>query len=643
MNTDSQNKEPTLLAQGWRIGRNHWAAILMAILFIALFYWLTSQQYLTFDTRASDLDRFSQGIWNTLQGRFLYSSIQSHSLLGDHFSPLLAGLSPLLLLWQDPRILTLAQTTGLAVAGIFLYLILYRTYPSLAPWFLLAFFLNPALHEVASLELRRIIPAAPFIAMALYGLASGNRWLMVAGLFVALLFKENVALLVAMIGLYLLLFERDWRWGLPLTLFGLAWGIAMMLWIIPALDTRPVEIGTGSDEYESIEYFSNWGGSLSEIARNVLTQPQAALEWMFNDDGRGGLLRVFLPLGFILPFLAPGIALIALPSMAYMLLSGHPTMHRLDEWYMASLLPVLFAAIAIGITKRPIKQARWLVGILLLFTLIGFRLYSEAPLGGRFNPVRYEITKHHRLAAEILDNVPDGASVAAQSAYTPRLAFRENLSLYPWLETEPEEVDYLVLDRYLKSYPLNEIERNDEINNIVADPNYIVEMEGDGAYLIRYRGEQLPAFPVNQTAEDAILLERLEVALLDDSGFYQNTTGEPIVVYPGQALRITLYWRAVAAPDAERTVSVRIEDESGELIAQHDMQPGNGARPTSWWQPGWEMRDVYYLTLSPGAKPGPASLDVLLYDSFTQERVPFDDGSEILQLVEMKVSESTPD
>jgi hypothetical protein len=84
---------------------------------------------------------------------------------------------------------------------------------------------------------------------------------------------------------------------------------------------------------------------------------------------------------------------------------------------------------------------------------------------------------------------------------------------------------------------------------------------------------------------------------------------------------------------------VRIEDAGGELIAQHDMLPGNGARPTSWWQPGWEMRDVYYLTISPDAKPGPASLDVLLYDTFTQERVPFADGSEVLRLVEMTVSD----
>jgi uncharacterized membrane protein len=640
MDTDSQVGRQLTLAQGQRIWRNHWAAIVMALLFIALFYGLTSRQYLTFDTRAADLDRFNQGIWNTLQGRFLYSTIKSRSLLANHFSPLMAGLSPLLLFWQDPRILTLAQTIGLAVAGLFLYLILYRTHPSLAPWFLLAFFLNPALHEVASLELRRITLAVPFIAMALYGLATGNRWLMVAGLFVALLFKENVALIVAMIGLYLLLFERDWKWGLSLTLFGVGWGAAMLLWIIPAFDNRPVEVVAGGDEYRLIKYFSEWGGSLPEIARNVLTRPLTALEWMFNDDGRQALLRVFLPLGLILPFLAPGIALIALPSMGYMLLSGQPTMHRLDEWYMASLLPVLFAAMAIGLTRRPLGQARWLVGILLLFTLVGFRLYSEAPLGGRFNQIRYEITEHHLLAAEILDNVPPDASVAAQSAYTPRLAFREELSLYPWLETEPEEVDYLVLDRYLKSYPLNELERNDEINNIVADPNYVIELEGDGAYLIRNGGEQLPAFPVQRTAEEAIMLERLEVAPLHKSGFYQNTTEEPVVVSPGQALRITLYWQAVAAPNAERTVSVRIEDAGGELIAQHDMLPGNGARPTSWWQPGWEMRDVYYLTISPTAKPGPASLDVLLYDSFSQQRVPFDDGSEILRLVKVSVSES---
>jgi len=54
------------------------------------------------------------------------------------------------------------------------------------------------------------------------------------------------------------------------------------------------------------------------------------------------------------------------------------------------------------------------------------------------------------------------------------------------------------------------------------------------------------------------------------------------------------------------------------------MMPVDGSRPASWWQPSWKIRDVYHLNIDPNASLGPASLDLVLYDSFAQERILFD-------------------
>jgi hypothetical protein len=99
-----------------------------------------------------------------------------------------------------------------------------------------------------------------------------------------------------------------------------------------------------------------------------------------------------------------------------------------------------------------------------------------------------------------------------------------------------------------------------------------------------------------------------------------------------------LYWEALAAPGVERTVSVRVEDGTGALVAQQDSQPVQASRPTSWWEPGWRLRDVYYLTVDPGAAVGPASLDLVLYDSYSQERVRFDNGDETVQLLPLEIA-----
>ncbi|MEJ2748693.1 MAG: DUF2079 domain-containing protein, partial [Anaerolineae bacterium] len=323
----------------WDKNWNDKTAYGMAVLFTIVIYWLILRQYATFNTRASDLDRFNQALWNTLHGRFMYSTIEDRSILGGHFSPLMIALSPLLLIWNDPRIFSLVQTIGLALSGLFLYKIVRDKHPALAPWFLLAYYLNPALHEIALLELRRIPLAIPFLALALYALSAHKRRLLVASLFIALLAKEDVALIVAMFGLYLILFERDWRWGSGLIVLGVAW-VALVLFITnPYFDPQKLEKADNAvNAYRGLGYFAAWGSSPLEILTNVLRQPGIVLSRMFDTAGQQAVWRLFLPLGIVLPLLAPGWFLLGLPTLGYMLLSSQPAMHRLEDWYLSPIL-----------------------------------------------------------------------------------------------------------------------------------------------------------------------------------------------------------------------------------------------------------------------------------------------------------------
>jgi len=472
--------------------------------------------------------------------------------------------------------------------------------------------------------------AMPFLALMLYGLYKDRRGLMLVGMLLALLCKEDLGLIVAMVGVYLLVFKRDWKWGLPITIFGLAWSLAMLLWVIPAFLLT---------DYPQINYFDAWGDSFGDIAGNVLTHPLQALQAMFDQDSLVAFWRGLLPLAIILPFLAADYLIIILPLLALMLISSDRDLHSLQRWYMAPLLPILFAAVAVAIGRLPQRYARWSVAALLVATLAGFVLYSRAPLGGRFEPYRYQLSERDERAWEIVEAVPDGAKVAAQVAFSTHLAHREHIYVYPWFRIGEENMDYFLMARNYDSYPIPSDELDWEINNLVANPDYVVEMEADGIYLIGQGGEQRPSTPINRVAEEAIKLERVEIAVADEQGFYESIEGQPIPVSPGQQLRVTLYWEALAAPNAERTVSVRVQDSSGALVAQKDMLPGDGSRPTSWWEPGWRFRDVYYLTIAQEVTPGPASLDLVLYDSFTQERIAFDGDEERIRLMALTLAE----
>lgn len=534
------------------------------------------------------------------------------------------ALSPFLLIWNDPRIFPLVKTIGLAASGLFLYKIVRSKHPGLALCFLLSYYLNSALSEIALLELRRIPLAMPFLALALYALSTKKRRLMVISLFIALLAKENMAIIVVMFGIYLLVVERDWQWGGGLIILGIVWTALVLFIANPFFDPGKIEKASSSvNGYRGLNYFDAWGDTLPEIVGNIIRQPVLAFNRMFDVEGLQALWRVFLPLGFILPLLSMTWFLLVVPTISYMLLSSQPAMHRLGDWYLSGVLPILFAAIGNGLAKRPYRQAKWLTAVLLTATLIGYARFSYLPLGKKFKPHLYTITEHDRLAVNILDTIPADVQLVTQSAYSPHLAFREIIDIYPWVPEDEDMVDYYFLDRQANFYPFGEIERNEVIDNLLVEPTKIIEIEADGIYLIRNNGDSLPAFPINQVAEEAIRLDRVEVAPADEYGFYQNTTEIPISLNPDQTIRVTLYWEAIAAPQAERTVSVRVAAPDGGLLAQHDMKPSNGARPTSWWQPGWKLRDIYYLTIAPTAASGSATLDILLYDSASQEIVPF--------------------
>ena len=606
----------------------------MAAAFTVVFTALMIRRHDAFHTFALDLAKFDQAIWNTLHGgRFLFSTLQDQSILANHFSPYMALLAPLFLIWSDVRLLFLVQTAGLAVAGLLLYAIVRRQHSAVAPWFLLAFYLNPALHEVALVEFRRVTLAVPWLALAAWGLYARRRWPMVLGLGLALLCKENVALIVLMFGVHLLLFQRDWWWGAPLVIVGLAWAVLITFGVVPAFEAST---RGGLSVYPQMNYFCLEGDTYGEMLAYVLRNPLVLLGRVVDRVTVQTLWRVFLPLGLVLPFFAPGWLLIVVPSMAYMLMSC-TDVRKMTGWYTASILPGLFAAVAVGLNRCPARLARWLVGGLLCATLAGFVLFSHAPLGARFEPVLYTITSHHRLAAQVVDAVPDGARVAAQDPYVPHLSHREHIYLYPWISIPEAEIDYILLDRHLNAYPLQPPGLDRAIDDLVADTRYVVEQEGDGIYLFHRGGVPLPAYSIDRVAGETMKLDCVEVAVQDGSGFYRTPepgglpASGPLAVEPGQQVRVSLYWEALADPNAERTVSVRVSDAAGALVAQHDNMPGQGKKPTSWWEEGWQIRDVYYLTLSPQARPGQGSLVVVVYDSYSGQVVLWDDGSAALR------------
>lgn len=68
-------------------------------------------------------------------------------------------------------------------------------------------------------------------------------------------------------------------------------------------------------------------------------------------------------------------------------------------------------------------------------------------------------------------------------------------------------------------------------------------------------------------------------------------------VRPGDLVAVSLYWRALAPPEIDYVIHVRLLGRDWERVAGYDGYPGGGNLPTSLWEPGTIYRDRYLLPL----------------------------------------------
>jgi len=88
-------------------------------------------------------------------------------------------------------------------------------------------------------------------------------------------------------------------------------------------------------------------------------------------------------------------------------------------------------------------------------------------------------------------------------------------------------------------------------------------------------------------------------------------SSDPAKALPGQPITLTLPWRLLDRPDADASVSARVLDARGQVVAQHDRALGGDVNLVRAWQPGLAVTTTHALRL-PDA-PGRYTLQAFLY------------------------------
>ena len=411
-----------------------WGGIIAyALFFSAICLW----KYSVYAYNGLDLAIYNQTFWNTLRGHLFQQTIHPQSYLGDHAELALLLLLPFYALAPDPRTLLVLQAVILALPAWPLYLIaknrLAGSRASWAPAIPLltsfAWLLNPSVQDM-TLDEFHILPFAilPLLLAALaYDRGNKRKFLIWTAL--ALLVREDVALVVVAFGLLAWLEKKDWWWRLAPVIVGGFWFVGIMKFI---------SLFALQGKYKYLVYYAWIGGdSIPRVLLNVALHPIKVLAHLLTAGNLEMILGFGIPLLF-LPFVAPRRLVLLLGPLVQILLTGPGgSAIVLMTHYAALFLPALFLASADvwqkieSIRRRHLAfEARELqLSAVLLFAVA--MIYGSAVSGPTARTVVRMFAGNDRVAARLADTLvaklPADAPVAASYRFLPQLSSRERI------------------------------------------------------------------------------------------------------------------------------------------------------------------------------------------------------------------------
>ena len=415
-------------------------------------------------------------------------------LLADHWSPILALFAPLYWIHDGPATLLVAQGVLFALAIPPLWAYTRRQLgPGAAYFVCVAYALSLPVMEAVIFDFHEVAFVPVLTAVMVERFDAGRRWHAILAAVALLLVKEDMGLLVAGFGCYLLLTRRRWT-GLAFVVGGLAATWAATRLLIPAF-------GGSATFYWAYDQF---GSNLGSALIGVITHPLHALRVFFTPWVKTrtmiGLLATF---GF-LPLASPMLVAV-LPLLAErMLASGYPLWWQAKFQYDAFVVMMLCCAAVDGAARLqrrwperwdklltyPARRPSWLrrggaawrPATLWAAAICAAALVylPSSPFGSLLHPGFYGTNARMRAAAAAIAHVPAGVEVEASNNIGPRLSGRDTVLLLdgtprwaPWVVGDTLGLDFPFCTPRQQAQELAYL-RAHGYSQVFADDGYVV-------------------------------------------------------------------------------------------------------------------------------------------------------------------------
>jgi uncharacterized membrane protein len=375
-----------------------------------------------FATGGYDLGIFDQTIWGYSRFHIIRNTVKGvPDLLGDHFHPALMALAPLYWIWNDARVLLVAQAILIAVASVPIsWWGRTRLGARAGLCVQCAFLVFWGVLAGVVFDFHELALAAPAIAFGVYALLERRTWLFWSMLVVGCLAKEDIALTFAAMGVYAIVAQRRLPFGLAVVSTGVGWFSAALFLIIPAIAGHPYAYWN----YPAL------GPTPAKALLALVERPYRALALLVDRPEKRATLAQLFGAWLFLPLASP-LLLIAVPSIAERFWANNPSLWSTSFQYTLPVSPILaFATIdALHRIRRRRPTNIRLTGRLLPLAAAGCSLVLTLAVARPLAPLLGYMSAERAAATDsCLDTIPAEASVAASSHLIPHLTHRADIS-----------------------------------------------------------------------------------------------------------------------------------------------------------------------------------------------------------------------
>jgi len=578
--------------------------------------YLSILRYESFSASVYDLGIMIQTIWNTSQGWLLQESINmGHPMLRfwmAHWEFIYLPIALIYKIFSSPHVILIIQTVLVSLGALPLYWLAKEKLENnlVAIILPISYLFHPAIQNANLCDVHGITLAAPFLLFAFYYLQQSKWNLFILHGILALLCREDSALILLMMGFYAYFLMKEKRVGMIIIVVNVIW---FGIWF----NRMEIRSLLGLPEFVIMEGAESHWDHLGKIK----SDPLYLIKFLAKKRNIYYFFNLFAPVGF-LSFFSPFVLLLASPILIINMISSYFYTHDIEHYYSATIVPFIYLAAILGLRNimellntRQQRQARLYLPVIIGgMTMLLF--FSKSNV---FDIKYWEVTAHHRVIRELIDQIPQTASLTTDSRLAVHAAERHEIYILP---DHVNDAEYILYDFHA---PVVELLTRKSFKQpaLWADNDLIREILNNRDYGIVHYQDGVAVF--KKGAEYTLGLEKLAI-VTDASEMNQNLNVEvtPGILCQGftehgtlwsysqpdqwgpvfwkKAIHFTCYWTATTDTLVNQDLIFKVVHEDSSYQLPH--QPVFGIYAYSNWLVNEIIRDEIFWEPPEGSAGG---------------------------------------